>query len=258
MSKRKTIIIALLFAILVGLVTLNVRLNKNPSEPTTTFTTQPVSYMTTAAGTTEKSDLFNTVIFLGTDFTIGTKAKQSFTDVLQENNFIHSAVFAKKGITMVEDKDDDNYISLLKTIPTEHAAPTLLMFEISYFDAKGKSKIGEISTSYNYEDFDTKTVIGAMEYIVSYSQKTWCCPVAIYTCYNNDSEEYARLVDAAYEVQKKWGTDVLDLYYPMDVRISNQNKELYLKDKLNPTTKGYKDFFAPLFKKYLIEKLPQG
>ncbi|MGN0458716.1 MAG: hypothetical protein ACI4IL_07085 [Eubacterium sp.] len=252
MSNKKIVLISLICAIVVGAIVLSVSLSKNEVTERTTQT-KPFSFTTVAKG--EVSNLFNTVIFLGTDFTVGTKSKESFTDQLEQQEIIRPAVFAKKGIKMVDDGKKNNYISLLKSIPTKHAAPAMLMCELSYYDAKKDSRLGKLSDGYNLEDFDTSTVIGAMEYIICYSQETWGCPVTFYTCYYNDSNSYKKMVDALYEVAEKWSIDVIDFYSPMDTRISLQNKKKYLADKLNPTKEGYENIFTPKFKEYFEERL---
>lgn len=112
----------------------------------------------------------DTIVFVGSDFTLGLKAdNQSFIDYLKAVDGLNAATFTEENIGLTS-KKDVSFISLVESIPKEHASPKAIFCEIPYYDAKHGTKLGEISDSYMLSDFDTETAIGAMEYIMCYAK----------------------------------------------------------------------------------------
>lgn len=108
----------------------------------------------------------------------------------------------------------------------------------------------------NIEDFDTHTVAGAIEYIIAYSKDKWDCPVIFYTNSKYDSENYQAMVDLLLDIQKKWNIGVMDLWNDTDFNnITDEERNLYMADKIHPTQAGYLEWWTPLMEKYIIDYL---
>lgn len=60
--------------------------------------------------------------------------------------------------------------------------------QLSTNDVTKEMPIGEISESFDKNDFDTQTVAGAIEYIIAYAKETWNCHVVFYTQSKYDSK----------------------------------------------------------------------
>ena len=198
----------------------------------------------------------DTVVFVGSDFTIGTKADgQSFVDYLKAVDGLNCAVFEKEGIAITSNKGD-SILSLVESIPKEHASPKAIFCEIPYFQAKSGTKFGELSSSYMLSDFDTETLIGAMEYIVCYSKMNWGCPVFFYTTAECNSKRYDKVVSSAREVANKWNMPMLDFTSINSAgSMDKKQRSLYFVDKHNLSRAGYFEITAPEFEKFIIENL---
>ena len=116
--------------------------------------------------------------------------------------------------------------------------------------------LGEISDSFNINDFDTQTVAGAIEYIIAYAKETWNCPVVFYTQAKYDSGHYAKMVDILLKIQEKWSITVIDLWNNDEINsITDEERKIYLVDHIHPTKAGYKEWWLPEFRKCLYEVL---
>lgn len=120
-----------------------------------------------------------TVIFLGSSVTYGSASGGvSFADYIEKRDGCEMIKSAVSGTTLVE-SGIDSYVSRLKKLDAEKA--DLLVCQLSTNDASQKKELGKIIESKNLNDFDTKTVAGAIEYIICYSKEKWNCPVIFYT-----------------------------------------------------------------------------
>lgn len=219
--------------------------NRNTKIETTTITTTKYE---------EKMKIMDTVLFFGTDFTRGKKGDISFVDQLQEKKLIHAMKFCSDDdVTLTKRRNDNNYIDMLTSLPVDEYMPAYVMIEIPYGDIKRHSKIGEISDGAWCADFDTKTLIGAMEYIVIYCRDTWGCPVGFYTGYYPEDEDYQKLIDAMNIVAEKWKVDTIDFCNSPSITINDDNKKEYLASKHYPTAQGYKEFFTPMVEVFFVE-----
>ena len=127
----------------------------------------------------------------------------------------------------------------------------MFICQLSTNDATQDLTLGEISTGKTLEDFDTSTIIGAMEYIICYAQQTWNCPVVFYTGTKFDNELYSQMVESLYELQEKWGIGIIDLWDGLDVNI--ENYDLYMADEIHPTQAGYLEWWTPFMEEQLYE-----
>lgn len=198
-----------------------------------------------------------TVIFLGSSVTYGSAANGvSFADFLEKEDGIISVKEAVSGTTLV-DGDSSSYVSRMKTINKSIKADAFVC-QLSTNDASLKKPLGEVSESFDASDFDTQTVAGAIEYIISYAQKTWKCPVIFYTGTKYDSELYGRMVDLLLEIQKKHNIGVLDLWNSEEMNaVSGDDYKYYMANGIHPNYEGYRRWWTPQFRKYLA-KLFEG
>lgn len=196
-----------------------------------------------------------TIIFVGSNLLSGSKAGgDSFVEYLENSDGIKSAVYCGNDAVLVE-RGKNSLVSFVKSIPTENANPRMLLCEVPYADATDGSKIGTITDGYYDNEYKTNTVIGAMEYIISYSEDTWGCPVVFYTCQPNDNKHYAKIMDAVYQVADKWNVEVLDFYNDPLMALDDQQKKLYMATESNPTKAGYKELYTPKFREFLLQKI---
>ena len=96
----------------------------------------------------------------------------------------------------------------------------MLVLQLSTNDARTNQKLGKVSDD---DHFDTQTIIGAMEYIISQAQATWHCPIK-----------------------------VLDLYNNPDFK---DQPALYMADEIHPTRAGYLEKWLPVFEDELTKIL---
>ena len=132
----------------------------------------------------------------------------------------------------------------------------LFICQLSTNDASRKLPLGEISPGDNPLDFDTKTVTGAMEYIISYAQRTWHCPVVFFTGSYYESPQYAAMVERLKELQKKWGIGILNLWDDKEFNtLTDAQRKLYMNDGVHPTKAGYSRWWGPEQERQLLEFL---
>lgn len=199
-----------------------------------------------------------TVIFLGSSVTYGSAANGvSFADFLEKEDGIISVKEAVSGTTLV-DGDSSSYVSRMKTINKSIKADAFVC-QLSTNDASLKKPLGKVSESFDISDFDTQTVVGAIEYIISYARETWKCPVIFYTGTKYDSELYGRMVDLLLEIQKKHNIGVLDLWNSDEMNaVSEDDYKYYMANGIHPNYEGYRRWWTPQFRKYLAKLFDGG
>lgn len=192
-----------------------------------------------------------TVVFLGSSVTYGASSKRaSFADYIGVRNDCRIVKEAVSGTTLV-DNGASSYVRRLKKIKEKQA--DLFVCQLSTNDASQKKPLGEITDSRNIKDFDTKTVAGAIEYIIAYAKETWNCPVMFYTNPRYDSSAYSEMVELLLKVQKKWDVGVMDLWSdPAFNEISDQERSLYMDDAIHPTQAGYLLWWTPKMEEEMV------
>ena len=122
----------------------------------------------------------------------------------------------------------------------------LLVCQLSTNDASQGKELGKISDSDDISDYDTKTITGAMEYIIAYAKETWNCPVVFYTGTKYESEAYQSMVTRLLELQEKWGIGVINLWDDEEMnQVSKTDYALYMADPIHPTKAGYLKLWTP-------------
>lgn len=130
----------------------------------------------------------------------------------------------------------------------------IFVCQLSTNDATQKKEIGNVIESKNIDDFDTKTVAGAIEYIIAFSKNKWNCPIVFYTNPKYESEEYQKTVDVLYLIKNKWNIEIIDMWSNTDFNnITNEQRSLYMADKIHPTKAGYLEWWTPVFNDRLTE-----
>lgn len=114
--------------------------------------------------------------------------------------------------------------------------------------------IGEVSDSTNPEDFDTTTIIGAIEFIAATAKQHWNCPVSFFTVAYYESAKYASWVQALYSVQEKWQLGIIDMYTDEEFNdiTEEQRAEYFKKDGVHVTKKAYQEWWGPRFDEHLL------
>ncbi|MCI6923011.1 MAG: SGNH/GDSL hydrolase family protein [Oscillospiraceae bacterium] len=189
-----------------------------------------------------------TVLFLGSSVTYGSASGGvSFADYIGKRDGCTVIKSAVSGTTLVE-SGINSYVSRLKKLDTEKV--DLFVCQLSTNDASQKKELGKIIESKNLNDFDTKTIAGAIEYIICYSKEKWNCPVIFYTNPSYDSELYGEMVDILKEAEAKWDISVIDMWNDAGLNAAlNKNTALYMADKIHPTKAGYLEIWTPFMDK---------
>lgn len=194
-----------------------------------------------------------TVIFLGSSVTKGYGSLSvSFADYLESSDGIVAVKEAVSGTTLVDIKDN-SYVSRMKTIDKNINADTFVC-QLSTNDATEEMPLGKVSDSFNIDNFDTRTIAGAIEYIIAFAKDTWDCPVVFYTQAKYDSEHYGKMVGLLFGIQEKWDITIIDFWNDENINnITEEQRNLYLVDHIHPTRAGYRDWWLPKFQECLYK-----
>ncbi len=263
MKKVLKIVLIVIVAIVavLGLITYIIISSMSTSHPEK-LAGNAAEYSVENTQTNEDSPLKGkTIIFLGSSVTYGSDAMgESFVDFMEKIDGINAVKEAVSGTTLIDKKSmgKESYIARMKQLDSSIAADAFVC-QLSTNDATKKLPLGEVSDSKNMEEFDTQTVIGAMEYVIAYAQETWNCPVIFYTgtqYTNRGSDEYQQMIDALYVLQKKWDIGILDLWNDEEMqKVSEEDYALYMSNGIHPTRAGYRDWWTPKFESYLENDL---
>ncbi|MCI2068282.1 MAG: SGNH/GDSL hydrolase family protein [Bacilli bacterium] len=194
------------------------------------------------------------IYFLGSSVTFGAASfQEAVPEFLAKRNSCTSVKEAVSGTTLA-DINDNSYVKRLTKLPLDKK-PDAFILQLSTNDANIKTvEFGKIAEDENY---DTKTTLGAIEYIASYVKKNFGCPMFIYFNPPYGSQRYAALVEAVKPLVEKWHLNVIDLYSDpaYSTNLSKKEKFLYMNDPVHPTKAGYLIKWTPLFEKRLEETL---
>ena len=198
------------------------------------------------------------IIFLGSSVTYGAKSGgESFADFLASQYGCESIKEAVSGTTLV-DENEKSYVSRLKKLNVEGKVD-LFVCQLSTNDASKKKPLGSVSESTNIEDFDTKTVAGAIEFIIAYAKETYGCPVMFYTGPKYDNGLYGEMVELLRDIAEKWDMSVIDLWNePSFSDLSDEKRARYMADSIHPTWDGYKELWTPFFAKKMGKVLAKS
>ena len=150
------------------------------------------------------------------------------------------------------------YIARLQTIDQNQQVDAFVC-QLSTNDAPHNKPLGAITESYGLETFDTKTIAGAIEFIIAYAKQTWHCPVVFYTGTRYDSKQYQKMVALLWAIQEKWQIDVIDLWNDPDMnQVTADDYKRYMEDPIHPTRDGYREWWFPKFEEGLATTLKKS
>ena len=193
------------------------------------------------------------ILFLGSSVTKGFAAYgKSFVDMIAERNGAFCLKAAVSGTTLV-DNGEKSYVRRLQRIP-KNTACDIFVCQLSTNDATKGAPLGQISQGREMSQFDTKTVCGAMEYIIAYVKETWNCPVVFYTSPQYASVAYLRMVNVLKEIAEKWDIQVIDLWNHPTVNAKKNKKRSCMNDQIHPTKRGYQ-VWTPIIEQGLVAVL---
>ncbi len=188
------------------------------------------------------------IIFLGSSVTFGAASlEESFIEYLQKEDGILPYKEAVSG-TSLADICEGSYPQRLLTIPKDFEADAFVC-QLSTNDVRLGAEFGTIGT------YDTKTIAGAIEEILRYAEETWHCPLYFYTGTKFDSEGYQKMVDLLFEIRKHHDFTIIDLWNDPMNDIDRETYDLYMADGVHPVRAGYKLWWTPVIRKYLIDTL---
>lgn len=201
----------------------------------------------------EESPLLGkSICFLGSSVTDGDASLGvSFADYIAKRNQCSYVKEAVGGTTLI-DNGKSSYIQRMINNIDVNTQFDAFVCQLSTNDATQKKPLGSISESTELQDFDTSTITGALEYIICYVEQTWDCPVIFYTNTKYDSEQYETMVGILYNLQEKWDIGIIDLWNNEEMNaVSEENRSLYMADRIHPTQAGYLLWWTPVIEEEL-------
>ncbi len=253
--KKRSVFIKNLALILSGVCVfpLLVACNGSGSEKTTT-TSETTTTETVPEEPKEYSLEGKKFLFLGSSVTYGSASGGvSFADFIAENNNCTSVKYAVSGTTLVDSEANSYVFRLTKQAGKKEKDIDHVIVQLSTNDATKNKPLGKLTEGKDsLENYDTDTVIGAIEYIIHYSTAKWGCKVSFYTGTKYDSPVYKKMVDALYDIQKKWDIGIIDLWNDPEMNaISKNDYNKYMSDSIHPNKLGYEEWWTPKFEAYL-------
>lgn len=187
------------------------------------------------------------ICYLGSSVTYGASSLQeSFADYIAKRNNTSFVKEAVSGTTLVTTGAGGNsYVSRMKKLD-RNVKFDLFVVQLSTNDASQNKPLGSTDST------DTTTVCGAINTIIDYAKVTWSCPVVFYTNSYYESANYSRMVEAVKEIAIKKEIGVIDLYSDTVFNdITDDQRSLYMADKIHPTKAGYLKWWTPKMEGYL-------
>lgn len=176
------------------------------------------------------------VLFLGSSVTYGSATNgYSFVEEVAKRTGCKYRKEAVNGTTLAvrADDGDSSYLARLKKYD-ENEKVSALIVQLSTNDATQNVPLGNLNDG---GKDDGKTVIGAIEAIISYARKTWGCAVAFYTNPRFGNANYEKMIAALYEVQKSMPIEIIDFYHE---DLGEETLSYYMSDAIHPNERGYR------------------
>lgn len=172
--------------------------------------------------------------FLGSSVTYGSdNYGNSYADFLEDGYDVTVVKKAVSGTTLVE--QSGSYVTRMRDQINENARVDHLVVQLSTNDATQGKPLGELSDSYELEDLDTKTIIGAMEYITAYARQVWDCDVTFWPGPYLNNDLYRKMYNALFDIQAKWNIGILDYFIQGRLPEGTINN-----DGIHPYEEGYR------------------
>ena len=196
-----------------------------------------------------------TFYFLGSSVTFGVGDEGvSFVEFIRERNGCKCIKEAVCGTTLA-DVDDGSYVHRFMNNCDPDLKPDHFICQLSTNDSgRDNVLLGEISDSFDPDDFDTTTTIGAMEFIIYKAMEIWQCPVSFYTGTKFESPRYSAMVEALFKLQKKWSIGIIDLWNQSGLCTEvDAVMKKYMNDFVHPNERGYEEWWTPIFESHLAK-----
>lgn len=195
------------------------------------------------------------ILFLGSSITYGAAAKgNSFVEFLNKEYGVDTIKEAQSGTTLAG-KQKSSYVERLKSNVSTDNKLDAFVCQLSTNDARFNKAIGSISESYSINDFDTETIIGAIEFIISYIKENWDCPIVFYTCIRDKDPYYEFLINKLLEIKNKWDIHIIDVWGDKIINKLAKDDKTMMADDAHPTQKGYRYLYTPIFSEKLNDIL---
>ncbi len=193
-----------------------------------------------------------TLVFLGSSVTYGSAAGGfSMCEYLRETTDADVVKWAVSGTTLAN-TDETSYVSRMLCEMESQEKCDHFVVQLSTNDAGRCLELGVISDSLDRADFDTKTTLGAIEFIISAAREKWNCPISFYTGTYFDNPHYQTMVDKLFEISRKWNIGVIDLWNDSEMRsVSDEDYAVFMNDPVHPTKIGYEQWWGPKFTEHL-------
>ena len=197
--------------------------------------------------------------WLGSSVTLGASSlNESMADFIAKKYDCLCIKEAVSGTTLADYKEN-SYVERLDAYLAAADRPAhmdAVIVQLSTNDQNEPEKFGIVTSKEVTapEAFDTATTFGAMEYIIARVQETWGCPVLFYTNPPTGRSSYMDMVFGLYEIATKWDVEVIDLFIDSEFNSlpTEEQRDLWMTDKIHPTKAGYRDWWLPKFEETLL------
>lgn len=192
------------------------------------------------------------IAFLGSSVTYGFAAKgKSFVDYLQARDGVQITKSAISGTTLAG-LEAGGYLDRLEHDFSENNYYDMFVCQLSTNDNRHGKALGTITPNDQRDHFDRSTTLGAIEEICRYVSTHFACPLAFYTCLQDDpAGKYAKLIAQLKKLQTKWGFTIIDLFHNQGLLASTAAHPNAMFDDVHPTQEGYLKIWLPVFEKEL-------
>ena len=191
------------------------------------------------------------ICYLGSSVTYGSASNGvTFVEYIDKRNNSVSEKYAVSGTTL-SSMQSNSYVERLQAIDTNKSFD-IFVCQLSTNDSTSSNiSLGAINKDGTP---DTKTVCGAIEFIIKYVRETWDCPIVFYTNSYYESEKYSQMVDLLKEIAEEYDITVIDLYSDKEFNnLTIEQRYYYMADSIHPRNAGYLDWWTPRFEECLYE-----
>ena len=197
------------------------------------------------------------IFYLGSSITYGSASGGvAFGDIMHKITGNPYSKEAVSGTTLV-DNGSSSYVQRLKNGALDFAEkPDYLVVQLSTNDFSQGKPLGTVQEGTKSEDFDTKTISGAIQYIIAYAKER--CPSVKVVFYVGAVRNgwgfkaaYENYVNGDFQkICEKWNIEPLDLFHAKYKSYAH-----FWSDDIHPTIDGYSAGWTPLFVKYFMDRI---
>lgn len=201
-----------------------------------------------------------TFFWLGSSVTLGSNSlNESMADYIAKKYDCVCIKEAVSGTTLATYKKNSYVERLIAYLNSDDRVDQVdaVIVQLSTNDQYKPESFGVVTANdvRDLSEFDASTTFGAMEYIIATVKENWDCPVFFYANPPTDYSSYMTMVLGLYDIAAKWDIEVIDMF--MDVEFLNlpteEQRDLWMSDKIHPTKAGYRDWWLPKFEEALLE-----